>query len=38
MIFGFSVSGSTATVHTGDVGSNPTWSKKIFNMHYHEPQ
>jgi len=26
MILGVSVSGSTTAVHTGDVGSNSTWS------------
>jgi len=30
MILGFSVSGSIAAVHTGDMGLNPTWSKKKF--------
>jgi len=30
MILGFSASGCTAAVHTGDTGLNPTWSKNFF--------
>jgi len=31
MILCFSVSGSMAAVHTGDVGSNPTCMKEFFH-------
>jgi len=32
MILGFCISGSTAAVHTGDVGSSPTWNIFSFLM------
>jgi len=31
MVLGFSVSGSTVAVHTGDLGSNPTWNNFLFS-------